>query len=174
MLRIIGRAETIEERVEVGNYVPLTIHWGRSRGPYLYWRSGDLRRSFHELGLDPSTGHVRSFTLTLVGPSVQSDAREDLSGLPVHTGCPVFDLRNWPPGDWENGLARYVDEPQPFVVRITSTSVSVAFADLSDSTNVFRVDRTHFFADAVGYLLGLEVRGLTAHESAVLHTALAQ
>ncbi len=72
MLRVSELSVSVDSEIVVDHYVPLTITWeALSPVSPVYWRSGDLKHSFVEIGVDPRSGNLLSITMTLAGPEVE-------------------------------------------------------------------------------------------------------
>lgn len=69
MLQFSFLSKPLKEDINIDIYIPLNIKWntnlplGESN---LYWRSGDLKTSLIEIGLEPNNGVINSITLSLL------------------------------------------------------------------------------------------------------------
>jgi hypothetical protein len=156
MLQIIGITEPHDEVLEV-EYV-VSIKWRRVWGSTIYWRTGDLQRSFIEIGYNQPDGRLVDVTLLLATEVVPWS--EDYTGIAnlcasQQSGLPVCNASAWPPDE------RYVDDPGPLRLVLGQNRLSIQFAEPSQATSCISTRYVDFGVKADGALCVIEVRDLS-------------
>lgn len=122
MLRISELSVSVDSEIVVDQYVPLTITW-EALTPVspVYWRTGDLKHSLIEIGIDPRSGHLSSITMTLIGPEVEQTTITAPDSLgAVEVGHPICDIGAW-------GSDVYVDCAASLRVHLFGDALRVLF-----------------------------------------------
>ncbi|WP_231928966.1 hypothetical protein [Brevibacillus sp. SKDU10] len=97
MLRKIRSQELEQETLELDDHIPFNAYWKTPFAfPIQYWRTGDLKESFIEIGINSESGELLSITLLLL-PSVFNGSPTFLDGQKAidQSGIPVFDMSAW-------------------------------------------------------------------------------
>jgi hypothetical protein len=158
MLQIIGITEPHNEVLEVTDDV-VSIQWERIWGSTVYWRTGDLQRSFIEIGYNQPDGRLVDVTLLLA--TEVAPWSEDYTGIAnlcaAHqNGLPVCNASAWPPDEYS------VDDPGPLRLVLGQNRLSIQFAEPSQVSSCISTRYVDFGLDANGMLRVIEVRDLSA------------
>ncbi len=160
MLIMSGIGHFDQEIVAISEYTISTEWIGRGNTP-IYWRTGDLSKSFLEVGLEPQNGRVVSITLLLaqnvsILPLKYCDLRS--RDIPQQHGVPMFDIKAWPP------KTHYFDEPGPLILRIGNHSVVIELGTGIEVASCIVADHASFGVDTLGVLRVIEIQGLSSEE----------
>jgi hypothetical protein len=112
MLQFSFLSKPLKEDINIDIYIPLNIKWntnlqlGESN---LYWRSGDLKTSLIEIGLEPNNGVINSITLSLVSDIDLKESFPDDIGenIPIQKGLPAFKISDWPKNGYKNDIKAF-------------------------------------------------------------------
>ncbi len=66
MLNVTKVSNSVSEKIEVDQYIPIKIVWGKWNifsEETLYWRTGDFKKSLIEIGIASRSGVIRSLTV---------------------------------------------------------------------------------------------------------------
>lgn len=92
LLKIEKIHEEIKETIEIDQYIPIKIKWGKwdlcSENTF-YWRTGDFKKSLIEVGIASKSGLIRSVTLVHSDYISFEQMENDLTNTVEH-GAPMF------------------------------------------------------------------------------------
>ncbi|MBO2946244.1 hypothetical protein JJQ72_20015 [Paenibacillus sp. F411] len=165
MLELINITDECRVTIEFDDYVPLNVEWKHSQGrynlPLIYWRTGDIRKSLIEIGIDSISGVVCSMTLVL---SSDNSKRNDILDMgEVMRGCPVFDISSF--------NVKYIDYVQSFSVIVLNNAVLINFSDEVAFRNVGNNDVVFSF-DKEDRLQSITVCNLSKEDHAKIKRTL--
>ncbi len=98
MLNVTKVSNSVSEKIEVDQYIPIKIVWGKYNifsEETLYWRTGDFKKSLIEIGIASRSGVIRSLTVV---HSDKINFNKDKINWPelVSDGTPMFNVQSWP------------------------------------------------------------------------------
>lgn len=159
MLRVIGYQPSMLEAIEIDEWCPLTVNWGRATsGVHAWWRTGDdAGKSFLEIRLDPDSGRVCSLSLVLVPLIIYLPERRLFPDVPHTPGLPVCDLHRWQDDN-------YLTDSHPFAVSLYKDCLAIEFLPGAAASSVLLAGRTRFGMDTHGNLISVEVVALSGQE----------
>ena len=94
MLKMLKVVESISEKIEIDEYIPLKVYWVYNETPdedITYFRTGDLKNSILEFGVYNLTGRLRSVTLISAG-TIHNTLLQSLSRVPPKIGTPIIQM----------------------------------------------------------------------------------
>ena len=155
MLRVVSNAPDVTQPdIQTDYYIPLKVKIpGSSREVPAYWRTGDLRHSLVEVGLDQGSGRLTSVTVTLVHAEHTSEASLRPAAQPSAPGCPVLDRAQ------VHGA--FTDDPGPVRLHLGPDFVWLSFTEGTPHMRELRLGDLRFLIGADDAWLGLVVEGLT-------------
>ncbi|MBZ0275440.1 MAG: hypothetical protein K8I60_04820 [Anaerolineae bacterium] len=165
MLIMSGIGRFDQEIVTINEHTISTEWIGRGNTP-IYWRTGDLSKSFLEIGLEPQNGRVVSITLLLAqNVSILSPEYCDLRrrDIPQQPGVPMFDIKAWPPKTY------YFDELGPLILRIGNHNVVIEMGTDIEITSCIVADLVSFGIDTLGVLRIIEIQGLSSEKMTLIN-----
>ena len=170
MLLIIDNIKEMNEKITIDPYIPLEVQWGDEALQYSYknyWRTGDLERSFFEIGIDSRNGGVRSLTLILAGDDIffNGNQKIDTSNYRSSSGLPVFDIENWP-------VSGIKDEANDFKLYLSGNSLQLLFLEHQQTDVILTSGRVRFLVSTEGELIGIQIVQLSNEELGQLEAAL--
>lgn len=155
-LRVVSVAPAPAPTIEIDGDVPLQV---RSRAPHetWYWRTGDLRASLVELGVEPRSGQLSKLTVTLLG---------DVDGHVAVPSDSVVGVPSFDPARWHASTT--LDRARLLEVDLGSSSLAIQFAGLPHAVQVARWGRLGLLMGPSAEVVGLVVEDLSATERAGL------
>ncbi len=168
MLLITGNVPPPKETLKIDEYT-FSIEWGEwVPKEVIYWRTGDLRRSFIEIGINENSKTIMSATLLLAenvyswSPSYSALSKLD---IPHQLGLPRCGLDKWPVGEV------YFDDPDIISIRISSDSLRIELGALREVSRCLTTEKTSFGVDNQGFLHLLEIYNLSDREISLVKQA---
>lgn len=168
-LRVIDWLRPNEESVEIDPYVPLKVTWGRWNPrleSYVYWRTGDLKKSMLEVGLVKNSGIIRLITLVMAKGELDANPPARKLAASQQLGNPNIDMLGWPEG-------AYYDSPGPLQVKLSSDSATILWSHSQPIEVVRSGGRVQFGINQAGGLVMINLVKLTAEEGSSMREALA-
>lgn len=159
MLRKIGIQEIVHETLELDDYFPFNVYW---KTPFVfptqYWRTGDLKESFIEIGINSDSGELLSITSILL-PSISYESPTFLNSQKAidQSGIPVFDM-----SAWEN--IKYIDDPIDFQSFFFNGKVTIVFDDTNAVASTLSSEHFTFYFDSNHFLIAFELGNLSEEE----------
>ncbi|MGG0824525.1 hypothetical protein ABE099_16815 [Paenibacillus turicensis] len=153
--------------IEIDYYVPFTIEIEHKDifSSKVYWRTGNLKTSILEIGLDEKTGLLRDITLVSVDKAFSIDVEHTQTIHSTDTGVPVFDIQ----GDIRNKLC---DISQDIFVFLSTNDITVRFGDNIDFSRVNSLGRIYFMFDENNILISISITNLSDYEYSELKESL--
>ncbi|AYB38171.1 hypothetical protein [Brevibacillus laterosporus] len=159
MLRKIGIQEIVHETLELDDYIPFNVYWKTSFAfPTQYWRTGDLKESFIEIGINSESGELLSITSILL-PTVSYESPTFLDGQKDidQSGIPVFDM-----SAWEN--IKYIDDPFDFQSFFFNGRLTIVLDDKKTVASTLSSEHFTFYFDSNHFLIAFELGNLSEEE----------
>ncbi|MCG7409204.1 hypothetical protein MH117_17440 [Paenibacillus sp. ACRRX] len=163
MLKVNGiENEGFKETIEFDDYVPFNIEWNYStiKGTKIYWRTGDLKKSLLEIGIDSLSGRISS--MTLVTSNTISICEGNLLNNYDERGVPSFELTG-------KDTCDYI---QDFSIKIMNNGISILMFE-DDTDIILKSERISFHIGIDKKLLRIDLLDLTKNEINYFKTSLA-
>jgi len=159
MLPKIGIQEIIHETLVLDDYIPFNVYW---KTPFVfptqYWRTGDLKESFIEIGINSESGELLSITSILL-PSVSYecptflDSQKDID----QSGIPVFDI-----SAWKN--IKYIHDPIDFQSFFFNGKLTIVLDDTNAVASTLSSEHVTFYFDSNQIMIAFELGNLSEEE----------
>ena len=166
MLKVIGFTEAVNPHVEIDYYIPLSFRCpaGRSFPSPLYWRTGDLKRTYIDIGLTssyretvPNRGAICKVTAESLGNVRHSENDDMCAAKIIACAVPICDTENWSPD-------RFVDVCREFTTTVGPSWVSISFEENPDIEVIYEAGSLQFGVNTSGFLSALKFVSLSDHD----------
>lgn len=157
MLEVTGISKVLTENITVDDYTPLKIRWGELT-PRLYWRTGNIKTSLLELGLDKATHTICGLTVTLPDKVIKSSEMQISKEISTIEGLPKCKIEE------QLYEGNCLDYPATFEIHLHKTGVFLLLAFDKEIKYRIVAERVNFYLDENKSLSLIAVEDLSASE----------
>jgi hypothetical protein len=144
MIKIIDSRKVGESSLEVDQYVPFSFRCYEVHDtPSLWWRTGNLKTSFIEIGMTKETGAIYDVTIVSLPHVSISNLPNDniLSQVSVIDGLPICEIEK---KYKENENIEYIDEEKELISYLNESSIYIWFGSICEILRFYKTDRICF------------------------------
>lgn len=175
MLKIIGRADVPQSKVELDPYVPFIVRLGEENRKYrsriCYFQPDD--KSIFEIWLDGETAEIHRVALVIAEPArrVESGKPDDGPRALTKGNAPVADASRWEDPKVRNNFSQ-LTVADSFEVVFGKDFVSVRFTAAGAPKDWIVNDKSRFGVDAENRLCRFDLINLSAADVSGIRAAL--
>jgi hypothetical protein len=144
MIKVINNRKVVESSLEIDHYVPFSFRCYEVHDtPSLWWRTGNLKTSFIEIGMTKETGAIYNVTVLSLPHVLMGNLPNDnrLSQVSVVDGLPVCEIEN---KYKENENIEYIDDEIELISYLKDRSIYIWVGSVCEILRFYKVDRTYF------------------------------
>lgn len=166
MLEVTGVSKLLTENITIDDYTPLKIRWGELT-PRLYWRTGNIKTSLLELGIDRATHTICGLSVTLPDKVIKSSEIQIPQEISTIGGLPKCEIN-----EEQLDKGNCLDNPAPFEIHLYKTRVFLLLAFNQEIKYKIAAERVNFYLDKNRKLSLIAVDDLSTSEMSCLITSL--